>query len=277
MLFILIPFSISLAIEIYHNGGFKFKTPDNAPTSYPVTEKPDSSKPKIELQNLKDGFTTKDTSISVVVLTDAGNTAVINNEKVNVDDSGRFERKLDLIVGGNQITITVKNKDGVENSISLIVNREEEPKPQLAPDPAPNPVVPNPVPNPSPVNPAPAPQPTPQPQPAPQPPPPPPPPLTGLKLSCSITNTHPSVGQSVTVNCNVKDQSNNPVSGAFGYVTVNWKSGSTVYTLSQSDSGGNMNVNFKVPSGNSGSSVSATVQASKSGLNVSSSFTLSIQ
>lgn len=271
ILTLLIPFSIALFIELYSTGQLNFPQGET-PTSYPIDNlepKPvDETKPKLEIKNLTDGFNTKETSVVVVASTDIGNEAWVNNNKVTVAGDGNFEYKIELIEGKNAIELKVKNEKGIENSITIIVNREVEKKPDPEPvNPQPTPVNPQP-------NPTPQPQPNP-PAPTPTPEPPAPSPVTGLRMNCSITNTNPFVGQSVGVNCNVKDQNGNPVSGAFGYVTVNWQSGTGVYTLSQSDGGGNMAVSFTVPAGNSGN-INGSVQVSKSGLNVSSNFTIRV-
>jgi hypothetical protein len=276
-LLILVPFFIAFGIEMHLTGGLKFLTEggNETPSSYPVdepSETPESNdeKPKLEIKNIQDGFKTKDTNITLVALTEKDNEAFVNGNKVTVAGDGMFEQKIDLNEGENKIEVRVKNGKSLENSITISVHREVEKKPEPEPTPQPNP---------TPENPALQPQPTPTPQPPapePTPQPPAPTPISGLKLQCSITNTAPFTGESVTVNCTVRDQNNNPVSGAFGYVTMSWKTGSSVYTLSQSNGGGGMSVSFTVPAGNTGAN-SGNVQVSKDGLNVSSNFNLNVQ
>lgn len=271
ILTLLTPFSIALFIELYSIGQLNFpqvETPISYPIDNPDPELVEETKPKLEIKNLTDGFNTKETSVVVVASTDIGNEAWVNNNKVTVAGDGNFEYKIELIEGKNAIELKVKNEKGIENGTTINVNREAEKKS----DPIPA------NPQPAPVNQQPNPTPQPQPNPtapSPTPEPPAPSPVTGLRMNCSITNTNPFVGQSVGVNCNVKDQNENPLSSAFGYVTVNWQSGTGVYTLSQSDGGGNMAVSISVPAGNSGN-INGSVQVSKSGLNVSSNFTIRV-
>lgn len=271
ILTLLIPFSIALFLELHLTGQLNFvqggtETPTSYPDVNPEPEPTDETKPKLEIKNLTDGFTTKETSVVLVASTDIGNEAWVNGNKITVAGDGNFEYKIELIEGKNSIEIKVKNSNGIENSTSITVSREVEKKPEPeVVNPQPTPV--NPQPNPTPVNPTPQPQPTPTPQPS---------PVTGLRLQCSITNTAPFSGESVSVNCTVRDQNNNPVSGAFGYVTMSWRTGSSVYTLSQSNGSGGMSVSFTVPAGNSGAN-SGNVQVSKDGLNVSSNFNLNVQ
>lgn len=272
----MIPFSIAFGIEMYLTGQLDklvARGGEETPVSFPedpqgsVDDPEDSEKPKLEIKNLTDGFSTKETQVIIVASTDVGNEAWVNNNKVTVAGDGNFEYKIDLAEGNNPIEVKVKNAKGVENSKTITVHREVEKAPEPTPSPQPSPN-PNPTPTPQPQPPAPTPTPEP-------PPPPPPPTITGLRMSCSITNTNPFAGQSVGVNCSVKDQNGNGVSGAFGYVTVNWSTGAGIYTLSSSDGGGNMSASFTVPAGNSGN-INGSVQVSKDGLNVSSNFTLHV-
>lgn len=276
IILLMIPFSIAFGIEMHLTGELNnlFKPNGETPVSYPeapegTTDNPDdgNEKPKLEIKNLQDGYTTKDDKVTIVALTDKDNEAWVNNNKVTVSGDGQFEYKIDLTEGNNTIEVKVKNAKGIENSKSINVVREVKKAPDPTPQPQPNP---NPTPTPQPQPQPPAPTPTPEP-----PPPPPPPTVTGLRMSCSITNTNPFAGQSVGVNCSVKDQNGNGVSGAFGYVTVNWSTGAGIYTLSSSDGGGNMSASFTVPAGNSGN-INGSVQVSKDGLNVSSNFTLHV-
>ncbi len=271
---LLILFTIALSYEIHLNGGISLtfvESEEAIPTSYPV-ETPieiEGDKVTVIIRNLSDGYKTKESSVTLVGLTQKSNEAWVNGNKVNVAGDGQFELKIDLSEGENKIEVVAKNKDGEEAKQSITVIREVEKKeePKVEPQPPYNPPAQNnPQPQPAPV-PTPTPTPTPEPQPT---------PITGLKLSCSITNTAPTSGSTVSINCTVKDQNNNGVSGAFGYVTLNWKTGSSVYTLSQSDGGGNMSTSFTVPSGNTGG-ISGNVQASKDGLNVNSNFNLNVQ
>lgn len=269
---ILVLFLVSLGTEIYLNGGFNLNKPQKETEE--EIEQPDPNY-KLEIENLEDGYKTKDKNITVVGSSEKTAIVFVNTKKIEISSEGRFEAKVGLVVGKNEILVQAFEGDEKKREIKLEVFREEEPKqeeqqetdggnsssgggstntptqssPTLKPDPRPTPT------------------PTPEPEPS---------PLTGLKMSCSINNTYPSVGQKVTITCTVKDQNGSPVSGAFGYVSVNWQSGTSVYTLSQSNSSGSMSVSFNVPSGNSGA-ISGNIKASKSGLNVNSNFTLNIQ
>ncbi len=100
-------------------------------------------------------------------------------------------------------------------------------------------------------------------------------PITGLKLSCSITNTQPLVGQTVSLDCYVKDQNNNAVNGAIGNATLNWQSGQASYNFPSSSSG-STRVSFTVPEGNIGS-ISGVVRISKNGLTVTSQFNVIVR
>ncbi len=269
---LMIPFLIALSYEIYINGGINISfgtTDDSKPISYPDELPLDKENKKVTvlIRNLTDGYKTKENKVTLVGLTEKDNEAWVNGKSVNVAGDGQFEMQIDLVDGENKIEVIAKNRNGEEASqkVTIIkeVEKKEEPKVEPAPQPQNNPPVQN--------NPQPTPVPTPTPTPEPQPTP-----ITGLKLSCSITNTAPTAGANVAINCTVRDQNNNGVSGAFGYVTVNWKTGASVYTLSQSDGGGNMSTSFSVPAGNSGS-ISGNVQASKDGLNVNSNFNLNVQ
>lgn len=270
-------FSISLGVELYLTGGLehitagKGETPDSYPISHPIAP----GEPKIEIQNLTDNYKTQEEAIALVGVTEPSIDVVINTKQLKSDETGRFEQKLDLIVGTNVVEIKAKNSKGAENSLTINIIREERPKPEPTPEPTPAPQ-PNQTPNKPAPKPSPKPNPKPNPQPTPTPPPnPPPSEVTGLKLSCSVSNTQPSVGGSVGVTCTVKDQNGKAVSGAFGYVTVSWQSGSSVYTLSQSNSSGTMSVNFKVPAGNSGR-INGSIKVSKNGINVSSNFSITV-
>jgi len=275
---LMIPFLISFGIEMHLTGGidFSFLNASKQNTKEPndedlVDEEVDSeeSSLSIEIRNLTDGFKTKEESITVVGLTQKENEVWVNGNKVNVATDGSFESKVDLIAGENVIRITAKSSLEKEISKSMTIIREvpkkEEPQTQTPPI-----QIAPPVQNPQPPQ-------QPSSPPAPTPPAPPPPQqITGLKLSCSVSNTAPMVGGNVSINCSIKDQNNNGVSGAFGYVTMNWQTGSSVYTLSSSNGNGDMSTSFNVPAGNAGS-ISGSVQASKDGLNVSSNFTINVQ
>jgi len=272
---LLFVFLLSLSIEIYLRGGFQFPIEENPPVQDEMIEETPNPEFLLEIQNLEDGFKTKDAVITLVGSANENAFVVINNKEVGVNE-GKFESKIELVVGNNEIVVQGYLDDELQKEIKLEVIREEKeekPKEEEVEKKEQNGGnIPQPTPAPQ-TNPQPNPTPTPKPEPKPEPQPDP---ISGLKMSCSINNTYPSVGQQVSISCSVKDQNNNPVSGAFGYVTVNWKTGSNVYTLSQSNGSGAMSANFSVPSGNSGS-ISGNIKASKNGLNVSSNFTLNVQ
>jgi len=211
---ILVLFAISLSIEIYLKGGFNFKeaTPETVTDNTENDEHPEIT---LEIQNLTDGYKTKESVITIVYLTNIDNKAWINGQEVEVSPEGYFERKIDLNVGENGIIAKVEDLKGdkKEKNISVIREEEkkEEPKAEEKTETPKNNDTTKPIVQPE-IKPEPKPDPEPQPQ-----------PITGLKLYCSITNTQPFVGQTVTLDCSVKDQNGNPVSGANGSVTVNWQ------------------------------------------------------
>ncbi len=265
---LLVLFSFSLATEIYLKGGFKFdfnKTDNNEITTDNST-KDEHPEITLEFQNLTDGYKTKEASITVVVLTNTGNSAWLNSAKVDVNQEGIFEQKINLITGQNEIIAEVENANGDKKQKRIVVTREEEPKPTIEPQTPTNTQKPVVQPEPK-VEPKTDPKPTPEPQPQPNP-------ITGLKLNCSITNTQPSVGQNVSLDCTVKDQNANGVNGATGSVTVNWQSGSANYNLPSSNNG-STSISFTVPAGNSGK-VSGNIRASKDGLTVNSNFSITV-
>lgn len=264
---ILVLFAISLSVEIYLKGGFNFSKTETETTTdnVEVDEHPEIT---LEIQNLTDGYTTKEAFITVVFLTNVNNKAWINGQEVSVSPEGYFESKIDLIVGKNEIIAKVENLKGDNKEKSIFVIREEEkqeePKSEEKNEPPKSKETTQPI-----VQPEPKPDPKPEPEPQPNP-------ITGLKLYCSITNTQPFVGQSVTLDCSVKDQNGSPVSGATGSVTVNWQSGFANYNLPSSNSNGNSSVSFTVPEGNKGS-ISGSIRVSKDGLNVNSNFSITVQ
>lgn len=271
---ILLFFLMGLGIEIYLTGGFETSRdePQEETIEAEATEEIDFI---LEIENIESPFKTYEKEITIVGRTQENAIILINSEEIETGEQHRFEKKIDLITGTNYISIQGFLDGELKKDIELEIVREEkaeekkEEKPQETPQSQPPQVVPPPqqsTPNPQP----------PAPPVTPQPPPPPPNPIQGLKLSCSINNTYPQVGGTVSINCSVKNQNNSPVSGAFGYVTVNWQSGSSIYTLSQSNGNGDMSVSFTVPAGNSGNII-GNVQASKDGLNVSSNFSLNVQ
>lgn len=264
-------FLLSLGIEIYLDGGFTAATQvETGQIGAEAEVEADNPEFSLEIENLENGHKTQKEEITIVGKTNPGAKIAINVQEVEVDDNGRFEKKINLIVGSNEIVIRGYLEDDLQKEIKLEVIREEirqKESPTKEEDDAPNPT-PSPTPT---TKPSPKPQPTPEPEPTPAPSP-----ISGLKLSCSINNTYPSTGQTVTISCSIKDQNGNPVQGAFGYVTVNWKSGSSVYTLSQSNLSGTTTTNFTVPNGNTGSIV-GVIKVSKDSLNVSSNFTLNVQ
>jgi len=264
---ILVLFAISLSIEIYLKGGFNFKeaTPETVTDNTENDEHPEIT---LEIQNLTDGYKTKESVITIVYLTNIDNKAWINGQEVEVSPEGYFERKIDLNVGENGIIAKVEDLKGdkKEKNISVIREEEkkEEPKAEEKTETPKNNDTTKPIVQPE-IKPEPKPDPEPQPQ-----------PITGLKLYCSITNTQPFVGQTVTLDCSVKDQNGNPVSGANGSVTVNWQSGSASYNLPSSNSNGSSSISFTVPEGNKGK-ISGSIRVSKYGLTVNSNFSITVQ
>lgn len=270
---ILVLFSISFATEMYLNGAFAFDdVPEVQKKIQPINEKADSEKLFVEVQNLDEGFLTEDSEITIVVFTNKGNQAWINQNEVKVDDQGTFEGKVDLIVGDNEILIKVVSQNGDELQKVITVIREkveEQSKEETKEDPKPTEIQTKPITSPVENSPTPKTDPVPTPEPVELP-------LTGLKIQCSITNTQPSISQSVSISCNVTDQSNKAISSATGNITVNWQSGVQTYQLSSSNNSGMTSKSFVVPEGNNGS-VSGVVKISKSGLTVTSNFSLVIQ
>ncbi|MBN1968691.1 MAG: hypothetical protein JW870_04940 [Candidatus Delongbacteria bacterium] len=264
-------FLACLSTEIYFKGGFNFTRQKIINGSLEIDQKSNVSDINLIIQNLTDGFKTQDENITIVGVSDKGNEISINGQKVNINENGKFEFKFSLIIGTNQIIVIAKNNEGNEKQLALNVIREERPqqvvaekieivdkpkqeiqKPIQKQDEKQEETKTEPI---EPVIPS---------------------PITGLKINCSITNTQPFIGQTVEISCSVKDQNNSPVNGAFGYATLNWQSGTTVYTLNQSDASGTMRINFTVPANNNGA-VQGSIKVSKDGLNVSSNFTLIVQ
>jgi hypothetical protein len=266
---LLVLFAISLSVEIYLKGGFNSVIDAVETQISEGTNDSDEAEPTIELISLKDGYTTEESSITVVARTEIQNKTWINRQEVPVNEEGIFELKIDLIVGTNEILIEVQNSNDASNSLAFSIIREEEkkdepkqedkqeqPKTEI-PKIEPQPEVPKPV---TPTKPVVDPEPN---------------PITGLKLSCSITNTQPLVGQSVSLDCSIKDQNNNAVNGATGNATLNWQSGQASYSFPSSSSG-STKVSFVVPDGNLGS-ISGVVRISKDGLTVTSNFSIIVK
>lgn len=268
-----IAFLTSLSVELYLTDSFAL-TQEAEPITEQVAEQEIELGEELEIiiQNLEDKQEVESEKISIVGVTFPDVKLFINGKETSVDETGRFERELDLIVGNNEINIKAE-LDGATSEKSVTIIRKEkqkEPEPEKKQEEKPTPnssggSTPN----------APAPNPTPAPEPKPDPLPPTPSPITGLKMSCSISNTQPFVGESVTVSCRVTDNNGKAVSGAFGYVTVNFQTGNQVKTLSQSNSSGNMSTSFSVPAGNSGR-VNGSVKVSKDGLTVTSNFSINV-
>lgn len=265
---LLVLFAISLSVEIYLKGGFNSVIEAVETQISEGTNDSDEAEPTIVLVSLKDGYTTKESSITVVAKTEKQNQAWINGQEVAVNEEGIFELQIDLIIGTNEVLIEVENSNDASNLLAFSIIREEErkeepkqeekqeqPKTEI-PKIEPKPETPKPV---TPTDPI-------QPEPN---------PITGLKLNCSITNTQPLVGQSVSLDCSVKDQNNNPVNGATGNATMNWQSGQASYSF-PSSSNGSTRVSFTVPEGNTGS-ISGIVRISKDGLTVTSNFSIIVK
>ena len=264
---ILVLFAISLSVEIYLKGGFNLEKIETRTDTDNVKadEHPEIT---LELQNLTDNYITKDSAITVVYLTNIDNKAWINGQEVDVSPEGYFEKKIDLIVGKNEVIAKVENQKGDKKGKSIVVIREEEkkeePKTEEKTETPKNNETTKPIVQPE-IKPEPKPDPEPQPQ-----------PITGLKLYCSITNTQPFVGQTVTLDCSTKDQNRSPVSGATGSVTLSWQSGSASYNLTSSNSNGSSSVSFTVPEGNKGQ-IAGSIRVSKEGLTVNSNFSITVQ
>ncbi len=261
-------FAISLSVEIYLKGGFKLNIHlpiiENEPVRV-ITTKTDNSGILLEFQNITDGYKTKNSSITIVAKTDIGNKAWINSKEVTSDDAGTFELKINLTVGNNDILIEAENSNGVKANKKITIIREEEKKEEPKPTQVVNPVQ-QPTVQPKPEN-TPKPEPTPEPQPNQT--------ITALKLHCSITNTQPSIGQTVSLDCSVKDQNSSPINGATGNAKINWQSGGQTIAFPNSQNG-SMSVNFVVPSGNNGA-IRGSVQVTKDGLTVTSNFSITVQ
>lgn len=262
---VLVLFGISVSVEIYLKGGFKFNLNNQTLTTNTdnsSTTNTDNPEVLLEFQNITDGYKTKDSTITIVAKTNIGNKAWINGKEATVNETGVFELKVDLVVGSNEITIEAENQKKGSKKVSII--REEEPKPTSIPaeKPKEQPII-QPKPETIPTVKL---EPTPVPQPNPV--------ITALKLHCSISNTQPAIGQTVNLDCTVKDQNNNPINGLTGNATVNWQSGVLNYNFPTSNNG-NTQVGFAVPAGNKGS-ISGSVRISKDGLTVNSNFSITV-
>ena len=267
---ILTLFAVSLSTEIYLKGDFAFIEHSEEPQINELeNEWKDDEELFLEIQNLTDGFKTTENIIAVVALTNTGNKSWINGVETDVNILGVLEDKVDLIIGENEIIVEVENEDGMKaiKRLTVIRKGKEKPKeeqqepPQEVSAPVPvqlsieDPFVPPLV--------------VAQPEPKPNP-------IMGLKLQCSITNTQPFIGQTVILDCVVKDDDDKLINGATGNVTVNWQSGSENYSLSNSNDSGSMSLSFNVPEGNAGK-VLGDVQVSNEGLAVTSEFSLEVQ
>lgn len=265
---LLVLFAISLSVEIYLKGGFNSVISAVETQISEETNNSDNKEPTIELVSLNDGYTTKESSITIVAKTERQNTAWINGQEVPVNEEGIFELQIDLIVGKNEILVEVQSPNYASKSLAFSIVREEGKKEETKPEEKQEqpktetpkvetkPETPKPVTPPEPIQPEPN-------------------PITGLKLSCSITNTQPLVGQTVSLDCSVKDQNNNSVNGATGNATMNWQSGQASYNF-PSSSNGSTRVSFTVPEGNIGS-ISGVVRISKDGLTVTSNFSIIVK
>lgn len=262
---ILVIFVSFLCAEIYLKGGFRFKNNSDVKTDNEEQINQDNSDVLLEFQNITDGYKTKDTAITVVAKTNVGNKAWINDKETTVNETGVFELKIDLVTGSNEIRIEAQKPDSKKTSKKLSVIREEEPKPTDKPTVPPKEQPPiQSKPNITKPEPTTTKAPTPQ-QPS----------ITGLKLHCSITNTQPTTGQTVTLSCTVKDQDDNPVNGATGNAILSWQSGALTYNFPSSNSGITQ-VSFPVPAGNKGT-INGTVRITKDGLTVTSNFSINVQ
>ncbi len=76
--------------------------------------------PKIYSLTPKSGTTITDTEVEITGQTDAGSKLVIDNVKVNVDESGQFKLKITLIKGNNPMKVEVSDKYGNVNSTNVI-------------------------------------------------------------------------------------------------------------------------------------------------------------
>ncbi len=268
---LLLCFISSFGLEMYLKGNL----PSIRKGKQEVTKSPEATKKDdefiLQLENIKSGYETTDETITIVGITQIKAENKINEKPVPLDDQNKFEKKIDLIVGKNIVVIQGYLNSELQKEITLEIFRKEKAKEEpkdsgndqkTTPPSTPQKEIPKtkPVPSPSP-------KPTPTPTPS---------PITGLKMSCSINNTYPSVGQSVTISCSVKDQNEKAVQGATGFANISWQSGSALYNLSSSNSSGAMSTSFTVPNGNKGA-ISGVIKVSKSGLTVTSNFTLNVQ
>jgi hypothetical protein len=261
----LVLFSIALSIEIYLKGGFNSVIHSVETQNSEDNSVSDVAEPTLSIISLQNYYRTKNSSVTVVAQTEAQNKGFINGKEVLVNEEGIFELQIELVIGTNEVFIEVQNPNGTSKSEVISIIREEEQKEEPLPEvkqeqpetetskSEQKPEIMKPIESKQPE----------QYQ------------LTGLKLTCSITNTQPFVGQSVSLDCLVKNQNNNPVSGATGSAVVNWQSGQTTYNF-PSSSNGSTRIDFTVPEGNIGLIVGA-VRISKDGLTVTSNFSIVVK
>lgn len=128
---ILVPFLICLGLEIHFKGGFNINLgQEEKPgeiTAEAAVDDPDPTF-KLEIENLQNGYKTKETSITIVGVTEKNAIIFIQSEKVEINEEARFERKLDLNPGKNEITIQAFVDKEKKREIKLEVIREEEPE-----------------------------------------------------------------------------------------------------------------------------------------------------
>lgn len=128
---LLVLFAISLSVEIYLKGGFNSVIDAVETQISEGTNDSNEAEPTIELVSLKDGYKTKESSITVVAKTEKQNTAWINGQDVAVNEEGIFELHIDLIIGTNEVLIEVENSNDASDLLAFSVIREEEKKKNL--------------------------------------------------------------------------------------------------------------------------------------------------
>ncbi len=266
---VLICFISSLALEMYLKGNFpSIHLGEQEPTEKSEEEKKEEGF-ILKLENIENGYETTDESVTIVGTTQAEAEIKINEKTVSINDQYRFEKKVDLIVGKNILVVQGYLDSKLQKEITFEIYRKEKEKAKPSTDNKQTDTTTEQKKETPKTSLSPTPDPTPTPTPTPSP-------ITGLKMSCSINNTYPSAGQSVTISCVVTDQNSKAVQGATGFTSIGWQTGSILYNLSSSSSSGSMSLNFTVPAGNQGS-INGTIKVTKSGLTVTSSFTLNIQ
>ena len=81
----------------------------------------DNEPPKLEIEAPQDGSATEEQNIEVKGVTEPGARVLVNNHLVIVDEKGKFNTKLILKEGGNEITVLAQDNAGnkTEKKISV--------------------------------------------------------------------------------------------------------------------------------------------------------------